>query len=181
MQKRLTSVAAIISLTTLFTTVAIAASHKPEDYPLRVHILRVSSHEHHHKGLLESVDGEGRANVFENGEPKGIDFQYSCEARFMTSSGYETYMAKWKKPGQVLVVLTKEMGSNSFNTCELNTDVKDFVYVSHDGVVNAEPASQMKDWMAKHNYDPEHGLNEPTGVVKAPEPAPVAAPTSDPQ
>ena len=40
--------------------------------------------------------------------------------------------------------------------------MKDFVYVSHNGNLTTEPIDVFKQWMAKHDYDPEHGKNTPT-------------------
>jgi hypothetical protein len=145
----------------LLSTLALAESHKPADYPLRVHIYKLTRHTQRYRGVVERVDGEGRANLFENGTPRGIDFAYSCSDRFMNSSGFETYLAKWKKPGQSLVLLMREIGSNSTDTCELKVDVKDFAYYSRNGVLETEPVSVFKDWMTKHQYDPEQGKNEP--------------------
>jgi hypothetical protein len=160
-----------------------AESHKPSDYPLRVHIYRMNRRTERYRGVVQYVEGEGRGNLFENGDPRGFDFAFNCNDRFMTSSGFETYFAKWKKPGQSLVLLLREIGSNSTETCELKVDMKDFAYVSHDGVLQTEPSSVFKDWMAKHQYDPEQGKNEPLYLPKpsAPPPPPSNSPSQDPQ
>jgi hypothetical protein len=158
----------------LLTPLAFASSHNPADYPLRVHIYRLNRHTHYYGGVTEWVEGDGRANLFENGIAHGIDFAYNCSDRFMNSSGYETYFARWKKPGLSLVLLMREIGSaNSTDTCELKVDVKDFAYVSHQGVLDTEPVSVFQAWMVKHEYDPEHGKNEP---IRTPGPLPAAAP-----
>ena len=46
---------------------------------------------------LDDVDGEGRANLYENSQPRGFDFKYVCDERLMNSMGYETFPARWKK------------------------------------------------------------------------------------
>jgi hypothetical protein len=167
---------------TLFPSFA-TASHKPADYPLRVHIYRRVVHSHRYRGLVTYVEGDGRANLFENGAPTGLDFTYLCGERFMTSSGFETYPARWKKPGESLVLLMHEIGSSSTDTCELKVDVKSFVYVSREGTLMTESPEVLKTWMIRHQYDPEHGLNTPTNLRSYPEanvaPAPIAEPTPE--
>jgi hypothetical protein len=150
-----------------------AGDHSPADYPLRVHIFQFNSHSHYYRpgggpyGTLENVDGEGRANLYENGEPKGFDFSYECGTRIMTSEGYETYMARWRKPGRELEVLLPVLGGKpgAMNECDLKVALKeDSAYYRHEGLLNEEPAAKFKDWMVRHQYDPEHGLNEPVNL-----------------
>jgi hypothetical protein len=40
--------------------------------------------------------------------------------------------------------------------------MKDFAYVQHNGLLGVEPSDRFKEWMVKHDYDPEHGKNTPT-------------------
>ena len=138
-----------------------AESHNPADYPLRIHIYRRDQTTFYHYHQTEDAKGEGRANLFEGGEPKGVDFQFECDTKLQTSSGYETFPAKWKKPGQELVILQQQFGKTNYDTCRLKVLVKDFVYVSHSGSLTTEPIDVFKQWMAKHDYDPEHGKNTP--------------------
>ena len=88
---------------------AVLAAHNPADFPLRVHIFSHNSVSHYWgpggARSLDEVDGEGRANLYENGEPRGIDFRYVCGNRLMNSMGFETYPARWKKPGKELQIL----------------------------------------------------------------------------
>jgi hypothetical protein len=144
----------------LLSAGSVAESHNPADYPLRLHIFTVSSHVHRHHGIVWWVDGDGRANLFENGNPAGVDFAYRCNDRFMNSSGYETYPAKWKNPGQSLVILTHQIGSDSTESCVLKVDVKEFVYMGRNSEATGSP-EVLKQWMIDHHYDPEHGLDEP--------------------
>ena len=145
----------------IFAPATHAESHNPADYPLRIHIYRRNETTFYHYHQTEEAKGEGRANLFEGGEPKGIDFQFECDTRLQTSSGYETFPAKWKKPGQELVILQQQFGKANYDTCRLKVLVKDFVYVSHNGNLTTEPVDVFKQWMAKHDYDPEHGKNTP--------------------
>jgi hypothetical protein len=128
----------------------------------------------------------GASKSIEGGEPKGIDFQFECDSRLQTSSGYETFPAKWKKPGQELVILQQQFGKTNYDTCRLKVLVKDFVYVSHNGNLTTELVDIFKQWMAKHDYDPEHGKNTP--IRTTPEnmpagtnPAPSSGSTASPQ
>ena len=175
---RLLSLAAL-----LFAASVLAEDRNPADYPLRIHIFRRAETTFYYHHSTDEAKGEGRANLFENGEPKGVDFQFECSEKLQTSSGYETFPARWKKPNEELVVLLPEFGKpNSFNTCHFKVMMKDFAYYSHNGVLNTEPSSAFKAWMTKHEYDPEHGKSTPvtaaTGQV-TPAPAgtlPHAAP-----
>ena len=132
------------------------------DYPLRVHIHTVSQHSHYMRGMLNFVDGEGRANLFENGEARGFDYSFRCGQRLMTSPGYETYPARWKKRGKELDMLRPIMGRpDAAGSCVLKVEMKDGAYFRHNGALEEEPVVMFKEWMAKHEYDPEHGRNEP--------------------
>jgi hypothetical protein len=150
----------------LFSTAAQAGSRNPADFPLRVHIFEHTSHSHYHRRSLEEVDGEGRANLFENGQPRGFDYSYVCDKRLMNSIGYETFMARWKKPGATLQLLLPAMGE----TCDLKVDLKDAVYFKRDGELKEEPVAAYKAWMDEHEYDPEHGKNEPLAMPALPPP-----------
>ena len=157
-------------------------------YPLRVHIFQRTEHNHYSYGTLQWVEGEGRANLFENSTPHAFDFAFHCGDRIMTSSGYETYPAKWKKQGQSLEVLYPVLGKpGAMHSCELKVDMKDFAYFRRNGNTYTEPVAAYKQWMDKHQYDPEHGQNEPVNPASGPSepppaeasPAPVPPPASN--
>jgi hypothetical protein len=155
-------------------------------YPLRVHIFQRTEHTHYYGGVIDWAEGNGRANIFENGDPRGFDFAYRCGDRIMTSSGYETYPARWKKKDQSLEILYPIMGKlGAMRSCELKVDMKDFAYYRHEGNTYTEPPSAYKQWMEKHQYDPEHGKDQPVQPVQsgqpAPEPSPSAATPAPPQ
>jgi hypothetical protein len=155
----------------------VAESHNPADYPLRVHIFGRSQTTFYHNRQEEEAKGEGRANLFENGEAKGLDFQYECDHKLQTSSGFETFPAKWKKPGAELVVLLPEFGKpGSYDTCKFKVMVKDFTYFMRNGQLGSEPSAAFKQWMVKHEYDPEHGKNVPVATAPAAGDAPAVAP-----
>lgn len=147
-----------------------AESKNSADYPLRVHIFSPSETNFYHSRAVEESKGEGRANLFANDEVHGLDFTFDCSQKLKASFGYETYPAKWKKPNQELVVLLPVFGkTNSYFTCSLKADMKDYAYYSHDGKLGSEPPAEFKAWMVKHDYDPEHGKNIP--VKAEPKPA----------
>ncbi|MFT4112788.1 hypothetical protein [Silvibacterium sp.] len=141
----------------------LADSHNPSDYPLRIHIFTRNETTFYHMRSTDEAKGEGRADLFENGQPKGLDFQFDCTYRLMNSSGYETFPAKWKKPGDELIILQPVFGKpGNYNSCHLKVMIKDFVYVKHNGSLVTEPATKFKEWMTKHDYDPEHGKDLPS-------------------
>jgi hypothetical protein len=152
-----------------------AESRNPADYPLRVHIFSRNEATFYHNRALDEAKGEGRANLFENGEPRGVDFSFDCSQKLQTSFGFETYPAKWKKSNEELVVLLPVFGkSNAYFTCNLKTRMKNDAYFLHNGRLESEPTAQYKAWMIKHDYDPERGKNTPIRQ----KPQPVAPATS---
>jgi hypothetical protein len=152
----------------LLSAVAFAGKPSANDFPLRVHIFGFNGTQHYSDRVLDWVEGEGRANLYEKSEPRAFDFSYRCSERLRGSAGFETYMARWKKPGQTLEILLPVFGKpNAAESCELKVLMKDTAYFRRNGLLGEEPASVFKDWMVKHNYDPEHGLNEPVGVQQA--------------
>jgi hypothetical protein len=159
----------------------IAESKNPADYPLRIHIFSRNETTFYHNRYADESKGEGRANLFQNGEVRGLDFNFDCSEKLKASFGYETYPAKWKKPNQELTVLLPVFGkAGSFFTCNLKTDVKDQTYTMHNGRMSSESPADFKAWMVKHDYDPEHGKAIPTRV----EPRPAAngqQPTTNPE
>lgn len=154
----------------LLGTAALAGKWSAADFPLRVHIFGHNGVSHYHNGALDAADGEGRANLYENGQPRGFDFGYRCGERLRNSVGFETYMARWKKPGRQLEILTPVLGGKpgQMDSCELDVTMKDGAYFMHSGALGEEPQDRFKAWMEKHKYDPEHGLNEPVALEPAP-------------
>ena len=149
----------------LLSSTALAGGRNQADYPLRVHIFGYNAHSHYYGGSLDEVDGEGRANLYEKGEPRGFDFSYRCSDRLRPSPGFETYLARWKKPGQTLEILLPVFGkAGASESCELKVLMKYTAYFRRNGLVGEEPASAFKEWMVKHQYDPEHGQNEPVNL-----------------
>ncbi len=157
-----------------------ADSKNISDYPLRLHIFNRNETTFYHNRWPDESKGEGRANLFQNGEARGVDFNFDCSKKIKASFGYETYPAKWKKPGKQLTVLFPEFGkAGSYFTCNIDTDVKDFAYTAHDGRMASEPVDAFKHWMVVHNYDPEHGRDMPIKSAPAPSGDAQPAPTHE--
>jgi hypothetical protein len=154
----------------------LAESKNPADYPLRLHIFGRSQTSFYYSRArsLDETQGDGRANLYENGEARGLDFNYQCSYKVRASFGYETYPARWKKPGKTLVVLMPIFGqSGKFFTCDFNADMKEFAYAEGRNGLRSEPVAQFKLWMQRHDYDPEHGKDVPVKGTGG-EPSPMA-------
>jgi hypothetical protein len=166
----------------MMSTMLLAESKNPADYPLRLHIFGRNQTTFYHWRSEDEAKGDGRADLYENGEARGVDFNYECGYELRTSFGYETYPARWKKPGRELVVLLPVFGqSGQFFTCNFNTDVKDFAYAATKNGLRSEPVAQFKLWMQRHDYDPEHGKDVPVrGNADAQAPAPPPPPAGSP-
>ena len=166
-----------------------AESKNLADYPLRLHIFGRSQTSFYYSRArsLDETQGDGRANLYENGEARGLDFNYQCSYKVRASFGYETYPARWKKPGKTLVVLMPIFGqAGKFFTCDFNADMKDFAYAEGKNGLRSEPVAQFKLWMQRHDYDPEHGKDVPVrgggeqGPMAPPEGSGEAAPPPPP-
>jgi hypothetical protein len=160
---------ALLAVSTLLSAPSLfAKSINPADYPLRIRVYSKDQTTFYSRREVEEAKGDGRANLFEGDEVHGIDFNYSCSEKLKASFGYETYLAKWKKPGRELTVLLPMMGkANTYNTCDLNVAPRDTVYVRQNGRMSEEPAERFKTWMVKHDYDPVHGKNTPKNLTAA--------------
>ena len=154
----------------LLSTTAMAGKWSAADFPLRVHIFGHNGVSHYYNRSLDAVDGEGRGNLYENGQPRGFDFGYRCGERLRNSVGFETYIARWKKPGRELEILLPVLGGKpgQMDSCELEVTMKDGAYYMHNGGLGEESQQDFKNWMQKHQYDPEHGLNEPVRTEPVP-------------
>jgi hypothetical protein len=171
-----------LALCLLFSTAAQAKKLNSADFPLRVHLFTHNDHSHYRSGMLDYAEGEGRANLYENGDPKAFDYSYRCGSRLMNSIGYETYMARWKKQDRSLEILLPVMGKpDAAETCEVKVDMKPgMAYYHHNGMVSEQPSAVRKQWMIEHQYDPEHGLNEPVPSKRPDAPQGQTAPPQNP-
>jgi hypothetical protein len=177
----------VLAVCLLVAFPALAEKFKPNDFPLRVHIVARNGIRHYYRlgysapsASLDAVDGLGEANLFENGQPIGFDFNYQCSQPITPQTGYETFIARWKKQGRSLEILMPVMGGKpgDMNSCELKVNMKqDTVYVRRNGGISEEPAAEFKEWMAKHQYDPEHGKDFPVNLKAEQPPAAQSAPT----
>lgn len=161
--------AACVAISCFLTSPAFARKLTPADYPLRVHIVFRNGFRHYRRygggfSSLEEVDGMGKANLFENSQPLGFDFTYDCGQPIMPQSAFATYMARWKKPGRVIEILTPVMGGKpgEMNSCDLRVLMSQgTVYVRHHGTLIQVPAANYQKWMAAHQYDPTRGMDQP--------------------
>jgi hypothetical protein len=154
-------------------TPVLAAKPDPADYPLRVHILKDTAQSRHireGKSMSDEpdyVDGMGVADLFEGGVPQGFSFSYSCVDGLRASSGYGTYPARWKKKQKTLEVLVPQPGKPwNLQTCPLQVELRPgMVFYWKNGSLAEESGAALKNWMMKHQYDPE---NEKVDPVMAP-------------
>jgi len=82
-------------------------------------------------------------------------------------TAFDTFMARWKKPDKEIEILMPVMGGNpgDMNACVLKVNMKpDSVYLYRNGAIAEMPIAEYKDWMIKHEYDPEHGKDHPTNL-----------------
>ncbi len=163
-----------LAICSFFSLSVSAGKFSASDFPLRVLIVFRNGVRHYHGmgggiSSLEEVDGLGGADLFENGQPIGFDFNYNCAQPIIPTMGFETLMARWKKPGRVLQIVMPVMGKpGEMNSCDLNVNLKqDAVYIRRNGSVTEEPVAEFKEWMLKHQYDPEHGKNMPMSDTSA--------------
>ena len=170
------------------STTALAGGPDPADFPLRVHVMKnssQSSHPRESKSFADSdtadyVTGMGAADLFENGQPQGFQFSYSCIGGMKPSSGYGAYPARWKKQGKTLEILLPETGKPwNLLACELHAQLRPtLAFYWRNGVLAEESAAVLKAWMVKHKYDPERDMVDPVmadGETQQP------ADSSDPQ
>lgn len=176
MRRPLVAAISSLALCLVFSARAWAGKLNPADYPLRVHIWGLNDQtNHYYYGSFNQADGEGRANLYQNGEPLGFDFSYRCSVRLHGTPGFETLMARWKKPAELEILLPVYGKPDAMDVCNLKVVMKDgMAYYKHDGLVGEEPAADFKHWMVNHKYDPEYGLNEPIRTPQPPGAAPPA-------
>jgi hypothetical protein len=173
----LCGLAACLSL----SNAAWASGPDPDDYPLRVHVFKSVARPNANNAyatknpanMADYIDGQGAADLFENGEPHGFLFTFSCMQTPQTSGGYATYPAKWKKKDKVLEILLPETGKPwNMETCDLQPAMRPglaYFWNDKDDTVVEQSSAVFKDWMVKHQYNPEKGLDLPSDAVAAPD------------
>jgi len=157
-------------------TLAPAGKPDPDNYPLRVHVFKntqKSRHTRQNKGDPEGpdyLDGMGVADLFENGEPRGFQFTYNCMDVVRESGGYSTIPARWKKKEKTLELLAPEPGKPwNGETCDLKTEMRPgLAFILKNDSMAEESAAALKEWMAKHEYDPEKGKDAPVAADDGP-------------
>jgi hypothetical protein len=155
------------------STTALAGGPDPANYPLRVHIMKFTSQPRHPRegkrqfDAPDYVDGMGVADLFENGEPRGFKFSYSCIGGMKASGGYGNFPARWKNKDRTLEILLPETGKPwNLDSCSLQSEMRTgLVFYWKNGVLAEESAAILKDWMVKHQYDPEKDKDDPVMAV----------------
>jgi len=163
----------VVAVCLAVSTAALAGGPDPDNYPLRVHVFRStakSRHPYESKQLADNqdyMDGMGVADLFENGQPAGFEFDYGCIGGMTDSGGYGTYPARWKKRGKSLEILLPEKGKPwNLSACELRVEMRaGLVFYWRNGKLAEEGAAVLKAWMTKHQYDPEKDKNDPVMVA----------------
>lgn len=148
---------------------AFAGKAKAVDYSQRVHVLISRGFRQYHPGIhiLEDVNGFGKGNLFENGEVHGFSFSYDCAQPIPPQSAFETFPARWKKQGRELEIIYPRMGGKpgDMYTCDLNVNMtQGTAYIRRAGALVEEPSAEYEQWMTAHQYDPEHGKDQPVGI-----------------
>jgi hypothetical protein len=162
----------------LFSTMVLAKGPDPADYPLRVHVLKNSARSRHSRegksssDTLDYLDGEGGADLFEAGQPTGFQFKYSCIEPLKASEAYATYPARWKKRDKTVEILIPQAGKPwNMETCDLQVATRPglaYFWNPDDDRVVEESAAKFKEWMVRHQYDPEKDMDEPIGLDNDP-------------
>jgi hypothetical protein len=110
----------------------------------------------------------GQADLFENSDPRGFQFRYSCTVPMVASGGHETFPARWKKKDKALEILLPQAGKPwNQEGCDLQTEMQTgLVYYWKNGAVAEESDALLKAWMVKHKFDPENGSEEPAMAAR---------------
>ncbi len=112
----------------LLCSPSVMAGKNPADYPLKVNVLQqqwVSRNSY--RGTYQ---GTGRGNIWEGDAIHGFDFEYNCTVGLERTPRNQGYPARWKKPPRRLSLLAPEIGKdNKYQECQLETTVRDGVYV----------------------------------------------------
>jgi hypothetical protein len=80
----------LLCCTLIAATPLIAESKNPADYPLRLHVFPHDQTAFYHNRNADEFKGDGRANLFSNGDVHAVDFTYDCSEKLRASFGYET-------------------------------------------------------------------------------------------
>ncbi len=105
-----------------------AADKNPADYPLKVTVFTRNGVTHYHNGYPDFYRGSGKANLHDGEHIQAFDYTYECSDNFLVTSGGEYLPAKWKKNGESLQLLLKEIGKEKYHECEMKISLLDAVY-----------------------------------------------------
>jgi hypothetical protein len=123
------------------------AGKDPADYTLKVHILQQNWKAHNVR--YNEYKGTGRGNVWEGDAVHAFDYTYDCSFGLQRTARNQPYMAKWKKPQTRMSVLAEKIGSNDkYQECELQTTVRDGVYILRGGGITEMSQDEFKKMRA---------------------------------
>ncbi len=77
----------ILSVSLLLLPTGIAESKNPNDYPLRLHVYNPSETTFYRNRVQDEAKGDGRANLFENGQVHAVEYSFDCPERCAPHSG----------------------------------------------------------------------------------------------
>jgi hypothetical protein len=123
----------LIPILVLAPAVALTAKDAA-DYPLRVELLGNNWHSYRPYPYREPENFRyrvtGRGNVGDGPTLHAIEFTYDCAMHVRLTLPNQIYLAKWRKPQLQLEVLVPENGKEGkYQTCEMQTTVREGVYV----------------------------------------------------
>lgn len=158
----------LVTVVVFSAVLSIVAGKNPADYPLKVHILQQAWGSHNLR--YNEYKATGRGNVWEADAVHGFDFTYDCSFGIRRTARNEPYLAKWKKPQLRLTLLAGQIGKNGkYQECELQTTVRDGVYIMNDGGITEMSQADYKTWKAKRDAAREGGqaaTNDPSAVSR---------------
>jgi len=136
------------------STVALAGKPDAAKYPLRVHVFRYVVQPSHSREFKNPSDGSeyvagmGQADLFENSDPRGFQFRYSCTVPMVASGGHETFPARWKKKDKALEILLPQAGKPwNQEGCDLQTEMQTGLVCaaeSLDGEAQVRPGERQR-------------------------------------
>jgi PEGA domain len=137
-------------LTLLALSASSFAAKDPADYAVKVIILE--QHWTSHNLAHNEFRATGRGNVWEGDSVRAFDFQYDCHVGLKRTVRNQPYIAKWRKPQLRLMVLAPRIGSeDKYNECELETTVRDGVYMIGNTGLTEMPQTDFKQWRTQRD------------------------------
>jgi|SRR6185437_2313086 len=158
----------LVTVVMFCAVLSLFAGKNPADYPLKVHILQQAWGSHNLR--YNEYKATGRGNVWEGDAVHGFDFTYDCSFGIRRTARNEPYLAKWRKPQLRLALLASQIGRNGkYQECELQTTVRDGVYILNNGGITEMSQSDYKTWKTKQDAaksSNQAGTKDPSAISK---------------